>query len=151
MFGSINKVILVGRVGKDPEEKTFDNGGCVVSFSLATTNKKKIKDEWKDETEWHNIKINAQKLCELVMKFVTKGSLVYVEGSVRTRAYDHNGETRYVTEIIVGAYNGQVTILQSNKNDSANLPKEMSKPCENQEILNHFPNASDLTDDEIPF
>ena len=97
---SINKVILSGNLGKDPESKTFPNGGAVCNFSIATSEKWKDKSgKQQERTEWHNIVCN-DKTADLAQKYLKKGSPVLIEGSIRTRKYqDKEGKDRYITEI----------------------------------------------------
>lgn len=95
----MNKVILLGRVGKDPEVRKFDNGGQVVSFSLATTARWRNKEGEKQErTEWHNVIVNG-KLSEIAEKYIAKGSQVLIEGEIRYREYEKEGVKKYITEI----------------------------------------------------
>jgi single-strand DNA-binding protein len=100
-MSSINKVILVGRLGKDPEVRSLDNGKSVANFSLATSESYKDKQtgEKKEVTEWHNIVLWAG-LAEIAAKYLAKGSLVYIEGKNRTRSWEKDGVTRYTTEIV---------------------------------------------------
>lgn len=98
----VNKAILVGTLGKDPETKTFQNGGSLTQFSIATTDvwTDKNNGERKEQTEWHRIVINNPRLGEVAQKYIRKGSKVYVEGSIRTRAWtDQSGVEKYTTEI----------------------------------------------------
>ncbi|HOF45575.1 MAG TPA: single-stranded DNA-binding protein [Bacteroidales bacterium] len=96
---SINKVILIGRLGKDPEVKTLENGTKRASFSLATNEFYRDKEGNKIEnTEWHNI-ICWRNLAEIAEKYLTKGKLIYVEGKIKTRSWEENGAKRYITEI----------------------------------------------------
>jgi single-strand DNA-binding protein len=99
---SVNKVILIGHVGKDPEVRYFDNGGAVANFSLATTERGYTAangTQVPDRTEWHNI-VMWRSLAEIAEKYVKKGSKIYIEGKIRSRSYDDaNGNKRYVTEI----------------------------------------------------
>ena len=99
---AINKVILVGNVGKDPDVRYFDNGGCVANFTLATTERGYTAANGTvvpDRTEWHNI-VLWRSLAEVAEKYVRKGSKLYIEGKIRTRSYDDaSGNKRYVTEI----------------------------------------------------
>ena len=101
---SVNKVILVGFVGKNPEQRVFGNGESVTSFSLATSEKYKDKSgEWKDQTEWHNISCFG-KLSEIANTYVTKGTQVYVEGKIKTNKYtDKVGVEKYSTNIVVSS------------------------------------------------
>jgi len=104
-MASVNKVILLGHLGKDPETKTFENGGSVCSFTLATTESywDKEKNQRIDlPTEWHNIRINLAGLAKVAQQYLKKGSQVYLEGSLRTRQYQSKeGETKYFTEVNV--------------------------------------------------
>lgn len=97
----INKVILVGRLGKDPEVRTFDSGTKKASFSLATTETHKNKaGEKVEETDWHNL-VCWNSLADIATRFLKKGSLIFVEGRIKTRDYEANGQKKYVTEISV--------------------------------------------------
>ena len=96
---ALNKVLLIGNVGKDPEVRHFEGGGSVANFSLATTERYKDRNgETKDVTEWHNI-VCWRQLADLAENYIRKGTQIYVEGKLRTRSYESNGATRYVTEI----------------------------------------------------
>jgi single-strand DNA-binding protein len=99
---SVNKVILLGRVGKDPEIRNLDNGNAVANFSLATSESYKDKKtgEKKENTEWSNI-VAWGKTAEIVQKYVRKGDQIYVEGKLQTRSWEKDGVTRYTTEIVV--------------------------------------------------
>jgi single-strand DNA-binding protein len=102
MAGSVNKVILVGNVGKDPETKNFDNGGKIVKFTMATTESYKNRaGEKVENTEWHNIIVSRKGLNDIAEKYIVKGSKLYVEGSLKTRSWEQNGEKKYMTEIVV--------------------------------------------------
>lgn len=97
---SVNKVILLGNVGQDVEFKKFDNGGCVARLSMATTERKKEVNgkEIPERTEWHNIVLQGR-LAEVARDYVKKGDKLYVEGKIRYRQYESNGEKKYITEI----------------------------------------------------
>ncbi len=100
MAKSVNKVILIGNLGKDPEVKYTPSGTPVAKFSLATNERYKDKDgQWQDRTEWHNI-VAWQKLAEIVGEYLKKGKKVYVEGKLQTRNYEKDGVKRYITEIV---------------------------------------------------
>ncbi len=102
----INKVILVGRLGKDPILRNTANGVPVATFSVATSESyKDDKGDWQDKTEWHNIVAWREK-AEVAMKYFKKGSLVYVEGKMTTRTYEQEGQTKYITEIVAYAIRG---------------------------------------------
>jgi single-strand DNA-binding protein len=105
MAGSVNKVILVGNLGKDPETKNFENGGMICSFPLATTESywDKEKNQRIDQpTDWHSIRVGKPGLAKLAQQYLRKGSSVYVEGAIRYRQYQtKEGETKYITEVHV--------------------------------------------------
>jgi single-strand DNA-binding protein len=114
MAGSVNKVILIGNLGKDPEIKSFQNGGKIANFSIATSEqwKDKMSGERKERTEWHNITINGDGLVGVVERYLKKGSKVYIEGSLRTRKWqDRDGNDRYTTEVVVAGMSGALTML----------------------------------------
>lgn len=116
MAGSVNKVILVGNVGKDPEVRSFQNGGRVASFSVATSErwKDKATGEQKERTEWHRISVLNDNLISVVERFVTKGSKLYIEGQLETRKWtDQSGVEKYSTEVVLRPYRGELTLLDS--------------------------------------
>jgi single-strand DNA-binding protein len=98
----VNKVILIGNVGKDPEIRTSGGGMTIASFSLATADRVKEEGEWADKTEWHNL-VAFQRTAEIVRDYVKKGSQLYIEGKIQTRSWDdkQSGEKKYRTEILV--------------------------------------------------
>ena len=113
MAGSVNKVILVGNLGADPEVKSFQNGGRICNLRIATSEnwKDKATGERKERTEWHSVVINGDGLIGVAERYLRKGSKVYIEGSLRTRKWqDQSGNDRYSTEINVGM-NGVLTML----------------------------------------
>ncbi len=100
MARGVNKVILLGNLGKDPEVRYTQSGSAVANFSLATTERRKQGEEWVDHTEWHNIVVFGRR-AELCGEYLQKGSQVYVEGRIQTRKWeDRDGNTRYTTEIV---------------------------------------------------
>ena len=114
MAGSVNKVILVGNLGKDPEAQSFSNGGRAVKFSLATSEswRDKQSGDRKEKTEWHNVVIYNEKLGEVAEKYCKKGSKVYLEGAIQSRKWqDNNGQDRYTTEIVLQRFQGELTLL----------------------------------------
>lgn len=114
MAGSVNKVILIGNLGKDPEVKSFANGGRIANFSIATSEswKDKTSGERREKTEWHNIKIDNDNLIRVVENYLRKGSKVYIEGQLQTRKWqDRDGNDRYTTEVVVGRFNGSLELL----------------------------------------
>lgn len=115
-MAGVNKVILVGRLGKDPETKTFGNGGSVTRFTMATSEnwKDKQSGERKERTEWHNIVIKNENIGRVASQYLRKGSEVYIEGAIESRKFqDANGAERYITEIVVGPFRGEMTLIGS--------------------------------------
>ncbi|HEY5207624.1 MAG TPA: single-stranded DNA-binding protein [Roseiarcus sp.] len=116
MAGSVNKVILVGNLGKDPDVRRLNSGDQVVSFSLATSEnwRDKTSGERKEKTEWHNVVIFNENLGKVVEQYCKKGSKVYVEGQLQTRKWqDKDGNDRYTTEIVLQRFRGELTLLDS--------------------------------------
>ena len=113
MAGSVNRVILVGHLGKDPEVRRFQNGGQVVSFSLATSSHFKDRDGNRQEaTEWHRVSIFNEALGDVAEKYLRKGSAVYVEGRLETRKWqDKDGQDRYTTEVVLRAFGSALQLL----------------------------------------
>ena len=151
MAGSINKVILLGRLGGDPEIRVSQDGNKIAKFSLATSEnwKDKSTNEKKERTEWHKVVIFSPGLADITEKYLKKGSLIYLEGQIRSRKYtDQSGVEKYITEVVIQGYNSNLTMLDGKaKSENSNLVSEnkSSLPDEN---LNQDKN--DL-DDEIPF
>jgi single-strand DNA-binding protein len=114
MAGSVNKVILVGNLGKDPEVRSMNNGGEVVSFSVATSENwnDKASGERREKTEWHNVVIFNENLGRIAKQYLRKGSSVYLEGQLQTRKWqDQSGNDRYTTEVVLQRYRGELTLL----------------------------------------
>ena len=113
MAGSVNRVILVGNLGRDPEVKSFQNGGRVCNLSVATSEgwKDKQSGERRERTEWHRIVIFNDALVGVAEKFLRKGSKVYIEGQLETRKFESNGREQYTTEIVLRPYRGELTLL----------------------------------------
>ncbi|HEV2600201.1 single-stranded DNA-binding protein [Sphingopyxis sp.] len=114
MAGSVNKVILVGNLGADPEIKSFQNGGKIANIRIATSEqwKDRMSGERKERTEWHNVVVNGDGLVGVVERYLKKGSKVYIEGSLRTRKWqDRDGNDRYTTEIVIAGMGGTLTML----------------------------------------
>jgi len=136
---SLNKVQLIGHLGKDPEIKSFSNGGRIANFSLATSEswKDKTTGEKKEKTEWHRVTVSAEGAIKFIEKYAKKGDAVYVEGKIETRKYtDKDGAEKYATEIIVRPYGGDFKILSSKRTQ------------ENQSASEAAPEPFE---DEIPF
>lgn len=133
MAGSINKVIIIGNVGKDPEIRSFPNGGRAANFSVATSEswKDKSSGERKERTEWHRISVMNDALVNVVEKYVRKGSKLYIEGRLETRKYEKNGQDVYTTEIVLRPYGGEISLLDSKGGDTQqqnNIDHEDSEP-----------------------
>ena len=114
MAGSVNKVILVGNLGKDPESRSFQNGGKVVSFSVATSEnwKDRATGERKEKTEWHNVSIFSEGLARVAEQYLKKGSKVYLEGQLETRKWqDQSGNDRYTTDVVLRNFNSAMVLL----------------------------------------
>lgn len=116
MASSVNKVILIGNLGKDPEVRNSPEGGKIVTFSIATSEtwKDKATGERKDKTEWHRIVVFNEKIGEVAERYLRKGSKVYLEGQLQTRKWtDQQGVERYMTETVIGRFRGELTLLDS--------------------------------------
>ena len=148
MAGSLNKVLLIGRLGADPEIKKMVNGKSVARLSLATSQswKDKATGEKKEKTEWHRIVVFNEGLVNVVQQYVKKGAQVYIEGQLTTRKWkdEKSGLDRYSTEVVLQGFNSSFTILSSKNNQIENIKEKSSLP--NDENIP----SSDL-DDEIPF
>lgn len=109
----LNRAELIGNLGRDPEVRTFQNGGKVANLRIATTRKWKDRDgNRQEETEWHSVAVTSEHLVRVVEQYTRKGSKIYVSGRLRTRKWqDQNGQDRYSTEILVGGYDGRVILL----------------------------------------
>ena len=115
MAGSVNKVILVGNLGRDPESRSFGNGGKVVKFSIATSEtwNDRASGDRKEKTEWHNVVIYDEKIGEVAERYLRKGSKVYVEGAMQYREYDDaNGAKQKIAEVVLQRFRGALTMLE---------------------------------------
>jgi single-strand DNA-binding protein len=151
MAGSVNKVILVGNVGKDPEIRATQSGGKIASFSLATSEtwRDKMSGERKEKTEWHRIVVYSEALVKILESYVKKGSKLYVEGSLQTRKWtDNSGVERYSTEIVIQNFNGNFTILDNRQNSSGNSSEDDFSGNTDSKSQNF---VHDDLDDEVPF
>ena len=123
MAGSVNKVILVGRLGNDPESRTMSNGNKVVNLSVATSERWRDRQsgEQRERTEWHRVVIFNDRLAEVAERYLQKGSQVYLEGQLQTRKWqDQNGQDKYTTEVVLQQYRGELTMLRHD--DALNEP-----------------------------
>ena len=151
MAGSLNKVLLIGRLGNDPEIKPMQNGKNVAILSLATSESWKDKNtgEKKEKTEWHRVVIFNEGLVNVVQKYLKKGSQVYVEGQLTTRKWkdEQSGQDKYSTEIVIQGYNSSLTMLgaSSKSNDnSINQDSPSNLPSGDNDVKSGL-------DDEVPF
>ena len=143
MAGSINKVILIGNLGNEPEIRSFQNGSRVANLTIATNESWKDKEtgEKKEKTEWHRVVIFNSALVDLSEKYLHKGSKIYVEGKLETRSYETSaGEKRYATEIVLRPYSGDFQILDKIDNQQESQPEVKEEPKQD-----------DFSDDSIPF
>ena len=163
MAGSVNKVILVGNVGNDPEIRSFNNGAKVANFSLATSEnwRDKQSGERKEKTEWHRVAIFNDGLVNIVEKYIKKGSKLYIEGKLQTRKWtDRDGNDKYTTEVVLQGYGGNLTMLDGrnsegggnrgggyNQDSVAYGNQGQSRSASTQE----GPTENFDLDDEIPF
>ena len=115
MAGSVNKVILVGNLGNDPEVRTMQSGDKVVNLSLATSEswKDKASGERREKTEWHRVVIFNQGLVNVCENYLKKGSKLYIEGQLETRSWEQDGQKKYTTEVVLRPYRGELTMLDS--------------------------------------
>ncbi|MEO1024838.1 MAG: single-stranded DNA-binding protein [Pseudomonadota bacterium] len=116
MAGSVNKVIIVGNLGRDPETRTFQNGGKVCNLRIATSENWKDRNtgERREKTEWHSVAIFSEPLARVAEQYLRKGSKVYIEGQLETRKWqDQSGQDRYSTEVVLRPYRSELTILDS--------------------------------------
>lgn len=114
MAGSVNKVIIVGNLGRDPESRSFANGGKVVNLNIATSEswRDKASGERKERTEWHRVAIMNENLARIAEQYLRKGSTVYIEGQLETRKWtDQSGAEKYTTEIVLRPFGGELTLL----------------------------------------
>lgn len=155
MAGSVNKVILLGNVGKDPEIRSTQSGSKLASFSIATSKRWKDKQtqEYKDKTEWHKIVIFGEGLVDIVEKYVKKGSKLYLEGELVTRKWsDQQGNDRYTTEIVLQGYNSTLTLLDNrNNNQSVSDNQSTSSDIDNNPVEKIEKSSDSNIDDDIPF
>lgn len=145
MAGSLNRAMLIGNVGNDPEFRTTESGSKVSNFSIATSESWKDKNtgEKKERTEWHRVVVWNDGLIGVIEKYVKKGSKVYIEGEIQTRKWEKDGIDRYSTEIILTGFNGRLVLLGDGNGGGkiADTNDNASRPGNDQSRL----------DDEIPF
>ena len=155
MVGSVNKVILLGNLGRDPEIRSMQSGAKMASFSIATSKRWKDRNtqEQKEKTSWHNIVVFGDGLVDIVEKYVKKGSKIYVEGELQTRKWqDKDGNDRYTTEIILQGYNSNLTLLDS-RNNSQQINSDQIDQSNSKDETSIETQSSDSgdIDEDIPF
>ena len=153
MAGSVNKVILVGNLGRDPEVRQLQDGNPVVNLSLATSEnwRDKASGERRERTEWHRIVIFNEHLADIAQKYLHKGSKIYVEGQLQTRKWtDQDGRDRYSTEIVLQRFRGELTMLDTRGSEGGDYERS-SEPAAASPAGGGGGGGSGDIDDEIPF
>jgi len=158
MSGSVNKVTLVGNLGRDPEIRAMQNGDKIVQISIATSDRWKDKStgEQRERTEWHRVVIFNEALGKIAEQYLKKGSTVYIEGQLQTRKWtdQQSGQEKYTTEVVLQRYRGELTLLGSRPDNQLNNEHQNSQIDQSDvQVDGNSPTssvASDL-DDEIPF
>jgi single-strand DNA-binding protein len=152
MAGSVNKVILVGNLGKDPEIKMMQDGTKLANFTMATSETWKDRDtqERKEKTEWHRVVVFNDRLADIAEKYLRKGSKIYVEGQLQTRKWtDQSGQERYTTEVVISRFRGEIAMLDGARSQGESFGSEgtgsIMPPSQES-----FPVAEPI-DDELPF
>ncbi len=153
MAGSVNKVILIGNLGRDPEVRSTQDGTRVANLSVATSESWRDKNsgERRERTEWHRVVIFNERLSEVAEKYLRKGSKVYIEGQIQTRKWqDQSGQDKYTTEIVLNRFRGELTMLDSRRDSEG--AGEYGGAAASQESDSSAPaGAGTDLDDEIPF
>jgi single-strand DNA-binding protein len=156
MAGSVNKVILIGNLGRDPEVRSFQNGGKVCNLRIATSETWKDRNtgERREKTEWHSVAIFNENLARLAEQYLRKGSKVYIEGQLETRKWqDQSGQDRYSTEIVLRPYKGEMTFLDGRDGGGSGGGGQMGYDDRGGDSYggSSGPAPSRDLDDEIPF
>lgn len=153
MAGSVNKAIIVGNLGRDPEIRSFQNGGRVASFSVATSEswKDKASGERKERTEWHRISVMNDNLVTICERYLKKGAKVYIEGQLETRKWtDKDGQEKYTTEVVLRPFRGELTMLDAKGGSGGSSGGFDNGGSDQGGGFGGGSSAPDL-DDEIPF
>ena len=154
MSGSVNKVTLVGNLGRDPEVRAMQNGDKIVQLSVATSDRWKDKNsgEQRERTEWHRVVIFNDALGKIAEQYLKKGSTVYLEGQLQTRKWtdQQSGQEKYTTEVVLQRYRGELTLLGSRSENQISNDQQNAEIDQSNQISMTDDIASDL-DDEIPF
>ena len=154
MSGSVNKVTLVGNLGRDPEVRAMQNGDKIIQLSVATSDRWKDKStgEQRERTEWHRVVIFNDALGNIAEQYLKKGSTVYLEGQLQTRKWtdQQSGQEKYTTEVVLQRYRGELTLLGSRPENQISNDQQNAEIDQSNQISMSDDIASDL-DDEIPF
>ena len=154
MSGSVNKVTLVGNLGRDPEVRAMQNGDKIIQLSVATSDRWKDKStgEQRERTEWHRVVIFNDALGKIAEQYLKKGSTVYLEGQLQTRKWtdQQSGQEKYTTEVVLQRYRGELTLLGSRQENQISNDQQNAEIDQSNQISMSDDIASDL-DDEIPF
>ena len=154
MSGSVNKVTLVGNLGRDPEVRAMQNGDKIVQLSIATSDRWKDKNsgEQRERTEWHRVVIFNDALGKIAEQYLKKGSTVYLEGQLQTRKWtdQQSGQEKYTTEVVLQRYRGELTLLGSRSENQISDAQQIEQIDQSNQVSMSEDIASDL-DDEIPF
>ena len=154
MSGSVNKVTLVGNLGRDPEVRAMQNGDKIVQLSVATSDRWKDKNsgEQRERTEWHRVVIFNDALGKIAEQYLKKGSTVYLEGQLQTRKWtdQQSGQEKYTTEVVLQKYRGELTLLGSRSENQISNDQQNTEINQSNQVSMSDDIASDL-DDEIPF
>ena len=162
MAGSVNKVILIGNLGKDPETRSMQDGNKVVNLSIATSEnwKDKASGERKEKTEWHRVVIFNEGLCKVAEQYLKKGAKVYIEGALQTRKWqDQSGADKYSTEVVLQGFNSNLTMLDGRGDGEGGSPTGFSGPPAERQNRSEGRRPSSSApafesggmDDDIPF
>ncbi|MBT4283971.1 MAG: single-stranded DNA-binding protein [Rhodobacteraceae bacterium] len=153
MAGSLNKVMIIGNLGADPEVRTFQNGNKVCNLRIATSDNWRDKNtgERREKTEWHSVSVFSEGLVKVCEQYLKKGSKVFVEGSLQTRKWqDQSGADRYSTEVVLQGFGGTLTMLDGRNNSNEEFNKSPDTFTSNSNENSLSANTNDI-DDEIPF
>ena len=154
MAGSVNKVILVGNLGKDPEVRNMQTGGKVVTFSIATGEswRDKASGERKERTEWHRVVVFNEKLADIAEQYLKKGAKVYLEGQLQTRKWtDPQGVEKYTTEVVIPRFKGEMTMLDGRNGGGDSIASYGGEDDFLAPPSQKNSSASVIADDDIPF
>lgn len=159
MAGSVNKVILIGNLGRDPEIRAMQNGGKIANLSIATSEtwNDKASGERKERTEWHRVVVFNENIVRFIESYAKKGTKLYIEGQLETRKWtDQSGAEKYTTEIVLRPFRGELTMLDSARGGNSDggyqsAPQQQAASSGGNNGGNWQPSAQDNFDDDIPF